>query len=129
MDNTKIKTLKISQILKESGLFSTDIKGRFNNGQIQLNGIVIKTDVEITIVVNIVKVDEKDEEKVVSTEIGDFVFDIIKNETWKKRLQLMGVDAFFWEDCDIKNDLSEHLKKFTLLRFSKRDAIVLNKNL
>jgi len=120
----KIKPLKISQILKESGLFSTDIKGRFNNGQIQLNGIVIKADVEISVAVS---VNEKDEEKVISTEVGDFVFNLIKNDTWKKRLQLMGVDAFFGEDCDIKNDLSEHLKSFTLLRFSKRDAIVLNK--
>ena len=74
-------------------------------------------------------VNDKNEEKLISEEIGDFVFNLIRNETWKKRLQIMGVDAFFGEDSEIKNDLSEHLNVFTLVRFSKKDAIILSKKL
>jgi len=41
--------MKISEFLKNQGLFSNEIKDRFKNGQIKINGEVIKTDIELDI--------------------------------------------------------------------------------
>lgn len=44
-------TVKLSEILKQQGLFSQDIKVRFKNKQISLNGEAIGEDVELDAVV------------------------------------------------------------------------------
>jgi len=40
--------MKISDFLKEQGVFSNEIKARFQNGQIKINGEIVK-DIDIPI--------------------------------------------------------------------------------
>lgn len=104
----------LSDILKSRNLFSKEIKTRFANRQIQLNGEPLSGDIEIGDVT---------EEDII--EVGDFVFELIKNTKWSKQLRLFGLENII--DSNIANDLTEHLKDFMVIRTSKKEAFVIKR--
>ena len=101
----------LTDILKQRGLFSKDIKTRLKNGQIKINGMPIDHDVDLSFAGKI--------------EVGEFMEHIVKNRIWLLRVHLFGLENLF--DCNIKNDLTEFLKKFTFIRTSKKDAFIIIK--
>jgi len=103
--------MKISEILKNKGLFSKDIKIRFNNKQILLNDSILETDQDIEFI-NIIESDE-------------FIFNICKNHIWALRIKIFGLESLI--DSNIKNDLTEFLDKYYLLRISKKELLILEK--
>jgi len=118
--------MKITDILKEKGLFSKDIRTRLKNGQLRLNGEVIKEDVEVTTM----KLSEVEGEEVTIDDIiedaGDFLFfNIVKDPVWLHRCQIFGFEELF--NSNISNDLTDFLSMFNLLRLSKRELIVIKK--
>ena len=104
--------MKISDILKQQGIFAAEIKTRFKNKQIQLNGDIV-TDIEVG------DVDVLD--------AGDFVFDMIKKhgQPMFQFLQLNGLECSF--ETNIKNDITKILSTFSFLRTSKKEWFVLSK--
>lgn len=106
--------MKISKILQELGLFSSDAKTRLKNGQIELNGEKIKEDVDINVLLL--------EDKLVVSDAGTFISQkIIRNEIWKHRCRLFGVEALW----DLDNDLSKFFSDFIFLKISKREFHVI----
>ncbi len=103
--------MKISEILKEQGLFSTDIKNRFKNNQIKLNDEAIKDknlDVEDFIM-----------------ETGDFLFYLIKElPVYNEVLKILGYKSLF--GADLIGDF-EFFNGFYLLEISKKESFVLMK--
>lgn len=99
----------LSEILKNRGLFSKDIKTRFAQKQIRVNGDVIENDINI------------DMEGIL--DIGEFIFALISNNIWALRIQIFGLEELM--DSNIKNDLTEFLKQFKIVRTSKKDIFVI----
>lgn len=95
--------MKISEILKNKKLFSSDIKQRFANGQIKLDGEVIRTDLEIGVSA--------------VHDAGDFIFALCQDEINVARLKLFGIEGFF--------AMNENLRHFRVLDFSKKDKLIL----
>ena len=119
--------MKISDILKEKGMFSKDIRIRLKNGQLRLNNEVIKEDVEVT---NMELSEEGDEVEVTIDDIiedaGDFLFfNICKDPIWTARCHVFGFEEMF--NSQISNDLTDFLDMFNLLRISKKELIVIKK--
>lgn len=120
--------MKISEILKRKGLFANDIRQRFKNGQIKLNGEVT-TDIDLDIK------PLKDEHqckmwKNVESGIfdaGDFIFFLIKNNNlFKLQLQIFDFESI--PNSNLKNDLKKELDNFFIIRFSKKDVILVYRN-
>lgn len=110
--------MKLSDILKEMRIFSQDIKSRFKNGQIAINGEVIKADVEIPI---------SDFDKVIPA--GDFIFNILNNAEFKNAsiaFNILGVENLFGGETNINSALTRHLKDFWLLKISKKEFFVIS---
>lgn len=99
----------LTDILKNRGIFSNEIKARFKQKQIKVNGEVIENDIDI----------EMDS----ILDVGDFVFSLMRNNVWKLRLQIFGLEGLF--GSNIKNDLTEFLKQFKIVRTSKKDIFVI----
>ncbi len=103
----------ISDILKNYGLFSTDIKNRMKNGQILLNGEYIKNDIDINVDKNIVIA-------------GNFVFNLLKyNPEFYTVLKIVGFENLF--ECNIQHKIMESINKYHLLKISKKELILLKK--
>jgi hypothetical protein len=122
--------INLSEILKQQGLFSQDIKTRINNKQIFINGCLVSEDVEIDCAM--VKNTKKDvtgkefgNEIVDFIDAGDFLFDLISNRNWLLKIQMFGFENLF--DTNIKNDLTLFLKSFILLKISKKQILVLKR--
>lgn len=121
---------KISEILKQQGLFSQDIKSRIKNKQIFINGESISDDIEIDCA--IVTNKKKDvagvefgNDIVDVIDAGDFLFDLIKNKNWRDKIEIFGFENLF--DTNIKNDLTLFLKSFIFLKISKKQILILKK--
>ena len=99
----------LTDILKNRGIFSNEIKARFKQNQIKVNGEVIENDINI----------EMDS----ILNIGDFVFSLMRNNVWKLRLQIFGLEGLF--ASNIKNDLTEFLEDFLMVRTSKKDVFII----
>lgn len=56
-------------------------------------------------------------------DIGDFVFSLMRNNVWKLRLQIFGLEGLF--NSNIKNDLTEFLENFAMVRTSKKDVFII----
>lgn len=105
--------MKISDILKARGMFSNDIKSRFKNKQMSLDGEVIDQDIEINVQDELI-------------DAGDFIFDHIANDKNKIALcNIIGFENLF--ACNIESEFINFLKTFHVLRISKREVIVLKK--
>jgi hypothetical protein len=104
--------MKISDLLKQQGIFSAEIKTRFKNKQIQLNGEVV-TDIDVG------DVDVLD--------AGDFVFDMIRKhgQTMFTFFQMVGLENAF--DTNMKNNITQILSSFSFLKTSKRECFILSK--
>jgi len=115
---------KLSDILKEKGLFSNDIKSRIKNKQLKINGNQISEDIEIH-VISFGK-NEKDED-IWWIDAGDFLFfEIVPNLIWAKQCFILGFEELF--SSDIKNELTKFLNGFFCLRISKKELIILKKD-
>ena len=101
----------LSNILKERGLFSKEIKTRIAQKQILVDGIPIEEDVDI------------DMESIL--DIGDFIFSLMRNNIWALRIQIFGLEGLV--SSNIKNDLTEFLKQFIIVRTSKKDIFVIKR--
>jgi len=114
--------MKISDILKEKGMFSKDIRIRLKNGQLRLNNEVIKEDVEVTTMElsEDVKIDD------IIQDAGDFLFfNIVKDPIWLLRCKIFGFESLF--NLEIENELTDFFSMFNLLRISKRELIIIKK--
>jgi hypothetical protein len=125
--------IKISEILKQQGLFSQDIKTRIKNKQITINGEIV-SDENFEIDCNVIKNTKKDitgiefgGEVADVIDVGDFVFKLVSNEKWLSMLQIFGFENLFGE-TNIKNDLTLFLKDFILLKTSKKQIFVIKKS-
>ena len=119
--------MKITDILKAKGMFSKDIRIRLKNGQLRLNGEVIKDDVEVTTL----ELSEVEGKEVTIDDIiedaGDFLFfNICKDPVWTARCHMFGFEELF--NSPISDDLTDFLDIFNLLRISKRELIVIKKS-
>jgi len=110
--------MKISEILKSRGVFANEIRQRFNNGQIKLNG-------ESTENVDLyVKFDGEGE--LIVHEVGVFIFNLIlKNKLFG--LQLRFFDFETLSNSNLDNELKNIFSKFFIIRFSKKDIILVEK--
>jgi len=118
--------MKISDILKAKGMFSKDIRTRLNNGQLRLNGDVIKEDVEVTTM----ELSDVEGQEITIDDIvqdaGDFLFfNIVKDPIWNFRCKIFGFESLF--NSDIDNELTDFLSLFNIIRISKRELIVIKK--
>lgn len=105
----------LTDILKSRRIFSKEIKTRFANRQILLNGEPLKEDIFVGTDVN-----END-----IIDIGDFIFQLIENPKWLILLKLFGLENII--NSNMSNDLTEHLKNFMVIRISKKEAFVIKR--
>jgi hypothetical protein len=123
--------MKLFDILKQQGLFANDIRMRINNGQININGNVVKDNIELDI--------ELDEfSNAIIIEAGNFICKLIqlKQSTSSKltngqifaiQLKIFGFENLF--DSNINNELTEHLNKFIFVKTSKKEFFLLEKKI
>ena len=107
-------------------MFSKDIRIRLKNGQLQLNGEVIREDVEVTeLEINDDPGNEITIDDIVQ-DAGDFLFFMIaSNPIWVFRCHIFGFENLF--NSNINNELTHILGGFNLLRISKRDLLIIEK--
>ena len=123
--------MKLFDILKQFGLFSNDIKTRINNGQISINGEVIKENLEL-------EVELVDESNVKIIEVGDFICKLITSnqesntnsklacgEIFAIQLKIFGLENLF--DSNINNELTKILNDYILVKMSKKEIFMLKK--
>lgn len=105
--------MKLFDILKKRGLFSNDIKDRVKNKQITVNSEIITENVffdDYTIL-----------------DPGDFLVDLIKEHPeFIPQLKFFGLEGLI--GSNIENELTETLKKFIFIKFSKKESLMLKKN-
>lgn len=115
--------MKLFEILKQQGLFANDLRQRVKNGQISINGDVIKNDIELNIELN-----EDSTAKIIET--GNFISKLIlsKNgEIFAKQLKMIGIENLF--DSNIDSELTKNLNKFIFVKFSKKESFILIKRI
>ena len=122
--------VKLSEILKQQGLFSQDIKARINSKQISINGCPVSEDIEIDCVVK--KNTKKDVtgkefggDIVDTIDAGVFLFGLLSNKVWAARIKVFGIEELF--DSNIENDLTFFLKSFIFLKISKKQSLIIKK--
>jgi len=113
--------MKLTHLLNRFAFIpSKEAQIMLKNRQISLNGEVIYENRDITFV------DEKDVENNGLLHAGDFVAQLIKNDIWKHRLLIFGLENLF--NSNIDNNLTKHLKKFSILKISKKQIFILKNN-
>jgi hypothetical protein len=123
--------IKLSEILKQQGLFSQDIKARLKNKQISINGESISEDINIDC--SIIKNTKKDatgqcfnNDIADVIDAGDFLFNLIRsNEKWQNQIRIFGFEELF--DTNIENELTLFLKSFIFLKISKKQIFILKR--
>jgi len=110
--------MKLTQIMQECfGLFSKDSRTRMSNGQVEINGEKITTDIDIDILLH--------EGQPVITDAGTFISQkIATNPIWLAQCQVFGLDALWSFD----NELSKFFSDFLFIKISKREYFVIHKN-
>ncbi len=116
--------MKISEILKQNGIFSNDIRQRFKNKQIKLNGEIVSN---IDLDIELIPSKNDDSVDVAKTVVaGDFISNIIKNDTTIfSKLQIFDFETL--SDSNINSELKSMFDNFLILRFSKVDVLFLTK--
>jgi len=118
--------VKLSEILKQQGLFSQDIKTRLKNKQISINGEAVIEDFEFNIVTVESVVGGEIIEKPKVMDAGVFLFNLISDRSdWLLKIKMFGFEELF--DSNIENDLTIFLKKFMFLKTSKKQLFILEK--
>ena len=111
--------MKLFEILKQSGLFSNDIKLRIKNNQITINSEVIKDNIELDIELD-------DKELAVITDADDFLFwTLMKNKSAAIQFKVFGFENLF--GSNVKNELTDTLNEFIFVRTSKKETFLLKK--
>lgn len=123
--------MKLFDILKQFGLFSNDLRTRINNGQISINGEVVKENIEL----NVEMIDESNAKII---EAGDFISKLIISkqkpyttskltygEIFAIQLKIFGLENLF--DSNINNDLTKILNDYILVKISKKEIFMLKK--
>lgn len=113
-------------------IFSRDVKQRFKNGQIKVDGEIVTEDINLDIK------DLPEHHQVMMWKdvksgfinAGNFIFDILKaddeDKIFRNQLMLFGFEDI--KQSNIKNDLTEILDNFFIIRISKKDIFVIKKN-
>lgn len=111
--------MKISEILKQRGVFANEIRSRFKNGQIKLNGETtenIDLDVKLDGAGNLT-----------IHNLGEFLFSVIsQNKIFALQLQIFDFESL--PESNLDNELKNIFSKFFIIRFSKKDIILVEKN-
>lgn len=89
---------KLSDILKEHGLFSKDIKQRISSGQIKINGEPVFENIDL----NITEIHDA----------GEFLFDVLKNDLDRAKILIFGLEN--WLEDTI----------FKMIRISRKQAFI-----
>ena len=134
--------MKISDFLKNQGVFSNEIKARFQNGQIRVNGEVIKNDIVLNF--NDPTPPPKFSSPVVDIpyEAGDWIFqNLITKMTKEKKdilftiCNLFDIETIFSGGCQIGNKPIEDIlpelnviKNHIFLKASKKQFFILKLN-
>jgi hypothetical protein len=120
--------MKLFDILKQCGVFSSDIKNRIKNKQIIINGVAIDTNIDLDIETEIV-VDNLSE--VINAKIfetGGFICNILSKENaniFSKQMRIFGFENLF--NSNVNNNLTEYLNQFILIRISKKESFIVKK--
>ena len=120
--------MKLSDILKGIGIPSKEIKIRLSANRILINDEVVNQDVEL----GEFEVNDKGEPLI--QDIGDFVFWLLTDhpklaQDMKLLTSALGCNFENLIGSNIKNELTDYLNQFTIIRISKREAIVLKKKI
>ena len=102
--------MKISELLRNHGLLGNDIRTRLSSGQITLNGNAVKQDIVLPI--------ESWQEA------GPFLMVLCSDPVWFLQLKLFGLENLVGE-TNIRNPLTKLLADYTILKYSKREILVL----
>jgi len=110
--------MKISEILKQRGVFANEIRSRFKNGQIKLNGEKTNNlDLDV-------KFDDAD--NLIVHDVGEFIFKIIsQNDVFASQLKIFDFETI--TESNLDNELKNIFSKFFIIRFSKKDIILVEK--
>ena len=130
--------MKISDFLKQQGVFSNDIKARFTNGQIRINGDVIKDDIDLNVK------DPTPNPKFIKDELepfeaGDWIFTKIISGLSKEKkdmlfliINLFDIETLFSGGCQLNDKPVEEIlpelnvmKGNLFLRTSKKQMFIL----
>ena len=109
--------VKLSEILHGTGVFSKDFKTRIAQKQIIVNGDAIEGDIEIDI--DFIHTD-------FFMDIGDLMFILMRDKIWQLQLQIFGIENLVMSN--ISNSLTEELRKFLIVRTSKKNVFVIKLN-
>lgn len=102
------------------GVFSKDLKTRFGNKQIKLNGESIDRNHEIEVALD-------DAGNVIKEDVGDFIFhNIIPNDIWTKRVEVFGLTELF--NSNIDNDLTRFLNNFAIVKIARNKEFIIKHN-
>lgn len=117
--------MKIIEILKQKGLFANDIRIRFKNNQIKLNGEPTQdVDLDVELIEKIV--DDIVIKEPTIIDAGDFIFSLLKKNPMFV-LQLKMFDFETLSESNVNCELKNILNNFFIIRFSKKDIIVVKK--
>lgn len=139
--------MKISEILLHrekfnsvQTIFSKDIKQRIKNGQIKIDGVAIKDDIDLNIETlpepwEVIR--SKGEIKNPFLCAGTFIFNLIKDQRdfeidniptsiFALQLKIFGFEDI--KNSNIKNDLTDILDNFFIIRVSKKDIFLIKRN-
>ncbi len=116
MDSSDLlKKEKISDVLTLHGLFQADIKSRFKNGQIFLNGFQVKDDEEVEINNNY-KIHDAGEW---------FSCNIVTDKIKYTLALIIGNEFLFRKDLNFKNKIAEEFNGFSILKISKKEILII----
>ena len=102
--------MKLFELLKERGFFAKDIRSRFKNNQIKVNGEPVTEDFELP------KID-----KIIDP--GEALAILCQNDKWALQLSLIGLDNII--GSNIETDLKDKLQEFVFIKTSKKDSFVI----
>jgi len=111
--------MKLSEILKQKGMFSQDIKIRLKNKQMSLDGEVLTEDIEMDVKVN-------EQGNITMIDSGEFIFDNIAGNNHRAALtEIVGFENL--SSCNITNEFTSFMKGFHILRVSKKEVMIIEK--
>ncbi len=118
----------LHKILLVHGIFSQDIKNKVKNGQLKLDGETV-TDSNIDLDIFF----DKDDKNFKFMDLGDFVFHLImSSKECRNQLFLLkdlGISLEEISNCGLSGMVVEQFKKVHVLKISKRESIILIKNI
>lgn len=111
--NKILNIMKLYDLLKEYGIFANELRQRFQNKQILVNGNPEQGDYDLG---NVTHVYDQ----------GFFLselYDIPNYDKWSGQLLMIGIENLMSGESNIKNELTHFLKDFKMVQVSKDVAI------